>query len=76
MYELQSHPGCFQPYSGRRRAETVFVVGLGTEHEQIFQRKDNRAAIAHAKTTKGQLAQIHVTQICYEAAAELFGEPI
>lgn len=74
MYKLRSHPGCFRPYSGRRRAETLFVVGLGEEGERLFERKNNKAAIAYAKETKLRLVQLHVTQVCFEAVADLFGE--
>lgn len=74
VYELRSHPDCFRPYSGRRRAESLFVVGLGEEGERLFERRDNKAAIAYAKTTKLRLIQLHTTQVCYAAVAELFGE--
>lgn len=50
------------------------MVGLGTETESLFIRKDSKAAIACAKETKGRLMQLHSTQLCYEAVAELFGE--
>lgn len=52
----------------------MFVVGLGTDTECMFVRKDAKAAIAHAKETKGRLMQLHSTQLCYDAVAELFGE--
>ena len=74
VYELQAHPGCFRPYSGRRRAEAVYVIGLGKETERVFARSESKAAIAYAKQTKERLMQIHSTQLCYEAVAELFGE--
>lgn len=74
VYELRDYPDCFRPYSGRRRAETIFVVGLGEEGERMFERKNNKQAIAYAKETKLRLAQFHTTQICYAAIADLFGE--
>jgi len=52
----------------------VFVVGLGTDAERLFIRRDNKAAIAYAKETKERLMQLHSTQLCYEAVAVLFGE--
>lgn len=54
----------------------MYVVGLETDDEKLFTRKDSKAAIAYAKQTKGRLLQLHVTQVCYEAAAELFGESL
>ncbi|MBT8241665.1 MAG: hypothetical protein KJN63_10600 [Acidimicrobiia bacterium] len=74
VYELAAYPDCFRPYSGKRRAESLFVVGLGTDKERLFARRDNKAAIAYAKETKERLIQLHVTQVCYEAVAVLFGE--
>lgn len=76
MYELASHPDCFRPYSGRRRAETLFVVGLAEPGEKVFLRSDNKAAIRYAKETKLRLLQVHSTQLCYEAVAGLFGETL
>lgn len=76
VYELQGFEGDFQPYSGPRRAESVYVVGLGDDGERLFRRDQNRDAIAYAKQSKLRLVQLHVTQICYRAAAELFGEPM
>lgn len=52
----------------------MYVVGLGTDDEKLFTRKDSKLAVAHAKQTKERLLQLHVTQVCYEAAAELFDE--
>jgi hypothetical protein len=52
----------------------VFVVGLGKETERLFIRRDNKAAIAYARETKERLMQLHSTQLCYDAVAELFGE--
>jgi hypothetical protein len=74
VFELRDYPGCFRPYSGRRRAESLFVVGLGEEGERLFERKQNKVAIAYAKETKLRLTQLHVTQVCFEAVADLFGE--
>ena len=74
VYELRSHPECFTPYNGKRRAETVFVVGLGEEGERMFAVKDREQAVAYAKETKLFLHRLHSTQLCKAAVAELFGE--
>jgi hypothetical protein len=50
------------------------VVGLGTDAEKLFVRKDSKLAIAYAKETKERLIQLHVTQVCNAAVAELFDE--
>ena len=52
----------------------MYVVGLGTKSEHLFVRKDAKLAIAHAKETKERLLQLHVTQLCAAAIAEIFGE--
>lgn len=52
----------------------MFVVGLGEPNEKMFLRSDNKAAIRYAKETKLRLLQVHSTQLCYEAVAEMFGE--
>ena len=74
MYELASHPGCSTPYSGKHRAETVFVIGIGEEGERLFRIKDRKDAVAYAKSTKLLLLRLHATQLCRDALVELFGE--
>lgn len=71
VYELQSHPGNFQPYTGRRRADSVYIVGLGTEHEQLFTRARSRDAIKTARELKVGVIQVPATQICGPAAEAL-----
>ncbi len=52
----------------------MFVVGLGHPEERLFLRADNRAAIDYSKQTKRRIVQLHSTQVCSDAIADLFGE--
>ena len=74
VYELASHRGCTRPYNGRSRTKSVYVIGLNTEHERIFHRKDNRAAIRYAKETDEILHHIGADRLCHEAMEAFFGD--
>lgn len=69
---LASMPDCTAPYQGAFRKSTVFVVGYGTEHEQLFKRSDRAAAIAAARATKSSLDQVIAGTLCAEAVDALF----
>jgi uncharacterized Rossmann fold enzyme len=68
---LQSAPDCVEQYSGPFRKTTVFVVGYGTEHEQIFKRADRTAAIAAARATSSTFDQVIAGQLCADAVEAL-----
>ncbi len=74
MYELQAYPGCFEPYNGTSRADTVFIIGYGTENEELFRKVNNRKAVGKARSFKPMLSffQAPVTQICSQAIEELY----
>lgn len=74
MYALHSYPDCFVGYHGRHQNVDVFVVGLGTETERLFQKRDASEAIAYAKGGGGKLHRFTAVSLCSDAMYELFGE--
>lgn len=62
------------PYNGKQRNATVYVVGLGTELERIFRRKEAPAAIAYSKETGGRLNHFNANTLCHGAMLAFFGE--
>ena len=69
---LQSEPECIDAYAGPFRKTTVFIVGYGTEHEQVFKRADRTAAIAAARENKATLDQVIAGQLCSSTVEALF----
>jgi hypothetical protein len=69
---LQSSPECVEPYSGPFRKSTIFVVGYGTEHEQLFTRAQRTQAIAAARQSKLTFDQVVAGQLCSETVEALF----
>lgn len=77
VVELANYPDCFQPYTGRQRTASVFVVGLPSpspDHERIFLRKDSKDAIAYARENKLRLHHLAANTLCHEAMVAFFGE--
>lgn len=77
VVQLASYPDCTQPYSGRQRSSSVFVVGLPSpspDDERIFLRSDSKAAIAYARETRLRLHHLAASQLCHDAMVEFFGE--
>jgi hypothetical protein len=69
---LQAAPECTEPYDGAFRKSTVFIVGYGTEHEQMFKRADRTLAISAARATNTTLDQVVAGQLCTDAVEALF----
>lgn len=77
VVQLSSHPDCFQPYTGRQRSSSVFVVGLPSpspDDERIFLRKDSKEAIVYARQTGLRLHHLAASELCHDAMVEFFGE--
>jgi hypothetical protein len=75
--ELAQYPDDFQPYTGRQRHTSVFVVGLPSpspDDERIFLRSDSKEAIAYARQTGLRLHHLPTSQLCHTAMTEFFGE--
>lgn len=74
--ELASYEGCFQPYNGKRRGDSVYVVGLPSEpdDERIFLRQQADDAIAYAKEKRLRLHHLPTRQLCHQAMVDTFGE--
>ena len=76
VVQLASHPDCTQPYTGRERSSSVFVVGLPSpspDDERIFLRKDSKDAIAYARQTGLRLHHLATSQLCHDAMVGFFG---
>jgi hypothetical protein len=76
IYQLTAYPDCSTPYSGKFHAETIFVVGHGTEQEQIFRRRQSHEALAAARAGKLPLFQAPVSHFCQRAVEDLYGAPV
>lgn len=77
VVQLSSYPDCSQPYTGKQRSQSVFVVGLPSPSpgdERIFLRKQSKDAIAYARQTGQRLHHLAATQLCHQAMTEFFGE--
>lgn len=72
VYEMASSPGCFQPYEGDYRTQSVFVVGLGTEQETIFLRANRTEAIEYSKENRLELHHLPAHNLCHQAMEEFF----
>lgn len=72
VYELASAPECFQPYEGDHRNESVFVVGLGTESEQIFLRAARTQAIEYAQAYRLELHHLPAHNLCHYSMETFF----
>lgn len=72
VYELQAYPGDFERYNGKLRASSVYVIGYGTEHEQIFRKADQRLALKTARELKVTIFQAPANQICAAAIEDLY----
>lgn len=72
VYELSQAPGCFQPYEGDYRRDSVYVVGLGTPTERLFYRNQRDAAIAYAKETDQSLLHLPAHNLCHTFMEQFF----
>ena len=72
VYELASAPGCFQPYEGDHRNESLFVVGLGTEQETIFLRKQRTEALEFAQSNDLHLFHLPAHNLCHYTMEEFY----
>jgi hypothetical protein len=74
VIELGEWEECFTPYRGPRRMEDVWVVGRGSEHEQLFDSHSGKAAREWASTHSLKIFRASSTELCSEAVERLFGE--
>lgn len=73
LIELAAHPDCTTPYSGAFKRATIFVVGHGTEHETLYRRADRTQALAAAKAGNLTFSVVAASDLCSDAAMDLFG---
>lgn len=73
VYEMSQAPGCFQPYEGDYRRDSVIVVGLGTPSEQLFMRRERDAAIADARAKDTTLLHLPAHNLCHAVMVGFFG---
>lgn len=75
VYELATHPGVLEPYNGRQRTGSVYVVGLeDPDRLRLFTRADAKLAVKYAKETKLRLHHLPARALPHPAMLELFGE--
>lgn len=76
VIELLKWEGCNRPYTGPRRHEDIYLCGLGTEHERLFDTHSDREAREYVKSFEPRLtlSRHTATQMCDAALRELFGE--
>lgn len=73
VYELAQAPGCFSPYEGEYRFDSVFVIGLGTEQEKIFGRRKRNDALTYARDNKLRIDPLPAHNLCSEVMLAFFG---
>jgi hypothetical protein len=72
VYELAASPGCFTPYQGAHRRDSVYVVGLNTEHERIFWRREVKDALRYAKENRLIINHLMAQDLCSQVMEEFF----
>lgn len=73
VYELGTAPGCFTPYEGDYRHDSVFVIGLGTEGERIFGRRKRNEALEYARDNKLKIFPLPAHNLCSDVMLAFFG---
>lgn len=61
------------PYSGIWPGTTMFLVGYGTEQEQLFIRDRRAEAWQYAKDNELTFQHINVTELCHDRVVALLG---
>lgn len=74
VYEVSTHEGCFTPYNGARRMESLYIVGHNTDGQRIFSQWESKDALAYRKSSGLTLFRVHSTQLCSALVSEFFGE--
>jgi hypothetical protein len=70
---LRADPDCTEPYSGRFRQATVFIVGYDTDDEQIFTRGQRTEALQLARTRNLTFDQVVARSCCHHLMESLLG---
>ena len=73
MIPMASCPGCTERYHGAFTGASVFLVGVNTEHEQMFVRGHRMEALRYANDRHTTLDHVHSTSLPHEAVVKLLG---
>ena len=77
MVQLAAYPDCHEPYNDlEHRAETLYVVGWGSDNERVFTAMRAKRASAYAKTFAPQLRldPVLAVQLCRQAVLDAYAE--
>lgn len=73
MIPMSKYPECHERYHGTFTGASVFLVGVGTEHEQIFVRGHRVEALRYANDRHTTLDHVYSTSLCHQAVLQLLG---
>ena len=73
MISMSSREDCTERYHGAFTGASVLLVGLNSEHEQIFARGQRIEALRYANDRHTTLDHVHVTSLCHDAVVDLLG---
>lgn len=72
-YALHQAPGCTTPYDGDYRHDSVFVIGIGTDKERIFTRRQRTQALEYARDNDLRIDPLSAHALCSDVMVAFFG---
>lgn len=74
MFPLEGEDAAtIEPYHGNFRGSTVYVVGYGTEHEEVFTRGSRHEAFRIAVQKETTLSHLSATMFSHESMIAALG---
>jgi hypothetical protein len=69
-----SEHDCSGPYSGPHESRLLYIVGRGTEQEQVFTRAERPTAQSEASRLGLSIDPIYARDLCHELVVATFAE--
>ena len=71
MISLSTAPDCTEPYHGAFQGAKIYVLGRGTDQEQIYRKGDWQEATLQARTRNLTLDSVLAVNLCHDVVTEL-----